>query len=74
MAIVSDSCIENYPDRNVPTVFVYRNGEVTANIVGLAEFGGQRATLECERACSALQQRILVCACIHCHGLCFPPY
>ena len=24
--IVASRCIENYPDRNVPTIFVYRNG------------------------------------------------
>ena len=48
LAIVSDSCIDSYPDRNVPTVFVYSGGEVKANIVGMAEFGGQRATDESE--------------------------
>lgn len=44
LQIQAQACIEGYPDRNVPTVFVYRDGAVAANIVGLAEFGGLRAT------------------------------
>ena len=52
LAIVAESCIEGYPDRNVPTVFVYRGGAVTANIVGLADYGGMRATDESEWRCA----------------------
>lgn len=44
LQIGAQACIEGYPDRNVPTVFVYRDGAVAANIVGMAEFGGLRAT------------------------------
>ncbi len=34
-AIRADSCIENYPDRNVPTILVYHEGEMRQQIVTL---------------------------------------
>ncbi|KAH8924274.1 thioredoxin-like protein, partial [Atractiella rhizophila] len=33
--IVSTRCIENYPDRAVPTMLIYKNGEMAKQIVGL---------------------------------------
>ncbi|KAJ3300798.1 hypothetical protein HDV03_001974, partial [Kappamyces sp. JEL0829] len=30
----------SYPDRNVPTVLVYSDGDLKANIVGVERFGG----------------------------------
>eukprot|EP00882_Tetradesmus_deserticola_P019461 GHRQ01020948.1.p1 GENE.GHRQ01020948.1~~GHRQ01020948.1.p1 ORF type:complete len:180 (+),score=72.77 GHRQ01020948.1:712-1251(+) len=44
--IVSTSCIPNYPDQNLPTLLLYHNRSVVKNLVGLAQFGGQRATPE----------------------------
>lgn len=35
VAIVSDQCIERYPDRNVPTLLLYRKGDLVSQIVGL---------------------------------------
>lgn len=32
---------------NVPTLLVYYRGEVRANLVGLSQFGGQKATADC---------------------------
>ena len=46
MRIISDQCIEGFPDSKVPTMFVYRGGEVVANIVGVATLGGKRPTVE----------------------------
>ncbi|GAA5891083.1 hypothetical protein JCM5296_007371 [Sporobolomyces johnsonii] len=43
--IVSDHCIENYPDKNVPTMLVYRKGQMMGQIVGLGACGGLKATL-----------------------------
>ena len=37
---VSSVCIPDYPDRNLPTVFVYCNGELRKQFVGPTEFGG----------------------------------
>ncbi|GAA5897669.1 hypothetical protein JCM6882_000064 [Rhodosporidiobolus microsporus] len=45
VSIVSDHCIENYPDNNVPTMLVYRKGQMTGQIVGLGSVGGMNATL-----------------------------
>lgn len=43
--IVSDQCIPNYPDRNVPTLLVYGEGDIKANIVGAVAFGGMNMTV-----------------------------
>lgn len=32
--------IPNYPERNVPILILYRNGDVVENIVGIEQFGG----------------------------------
>lgn len=40
MKIVSDQCIPNYPDGNVPTVLIYYNGECQAQLVGSGHYGG----------------------------------
>lgn len=44
--IISTSCIPNYPDQNLPTLLLYHNRAVVKHLVGLAQFGGQRATPE----------------------------
>lgn len=43
--IISTDCIPNYPDRNLPTVLVYKNGALKSNYVGLHNFG-RRCTPE----------------------------
>ncbi|GJN91027.1 hypothetical protein Rhopal_004042-T1 [Rhodotorula paludigena] len=45
VSIVADHCIENYPDKNVPTMLVYRKGQMMGQIVGLGSMGGMKATL-----------------------------
>jgi hypothetical protein len=40
MVAKADACIEGYPDKNVPTLLLYRNGELQGQIVTLAELGG----------------------------------
>lgn len=40
VSIVSDHCIPNYPDRNVPTLLCYRKGEMTGQVIGLDGFKG----------------------------------
>ncbi|BGP40657.1 Proteolipid protein 2 [Rhodotorula kratochvilovae] len=45
VSIVSDHCIENYPDKNVPTMLVYRKGQLMGQIVGLGSMNGMNATL-----------------------------
>ena len=40
LKIPGDQCIEGYPDRNMPTLLVYGPNQFRAQIIGLAEFGG----------------------------------
>lgn len=35
---ISTTCIPNYPDKNLPTIFAYFEGEMKAQIVGPNEF------------------------------------
>ncbi len=37
---VSSVCIPNYPDKNLPTIFVYFEGEMKKQWVGPLAFGG----------------------------------
>jgi hypothetical protein len=43
--IRGDLCIEAYPDRNTPTILVYRNGEIKRQIVTLGELKGSQTKL-----------------------------
>jgi len=42
----ADLCIEGYPDRNTPTVLVYRNGEIKKQLVTLRELKGVQTKVE----------------------------
>ena len=39
-------CIEGYPDRNTPTILIYREGEIRRQIVTLQELRGMETSLE----------------------------
>ncbi|XP_056610184.1 phosducin-like protein 3 isoform X2 [Triplophysa dalaica] len=43
---ISTTCIANYPDRNLPTVFVYKEGEMKGQFIGPLVFGGMN--LKCD--------------------------
>ncbi|XP_029936597.1 phosducin-like protein 3 [Myripristis murdjan] len=43
---ISTTCIPNYPDRNLPTIFVYFEGEMKAQFIGPLVFGGMNLTVE----------------------------
>jgi len=45
---ISTTCIPNYPDRNLPTLFIYYEGDMKAQIVGAIQFGGMNLTLDGE--------------------------
>ncbi|KAG0077679.1 Phosducin-like protein 3 [Podila epicladia] len=38
--IIGDQCIPNYPDRNLPTLLIYGNGDMKAQLLGAAQLGG----------------------------------
>ncbi|KAJ4373813.1 Proteolipid protein 2 [Neocucurbitaria cava] len=42
----ADLCIERYPDKNTPTVLVYRDGDIKRQIVTLRELGGARTSVQ----------------------------
>jgi hypothetical protein len=46
--IQGDLCIEGYPDRNCPTVLVYKDGDVRRQIVTLRELRGDQTRTEGE--------------------------
>ena len=46
--IQGDLCIEGYPDRNCPTVLVYKDGDVKKQIVTLKELQGERTKTDGE--------------------------
>ncbi|KJE89795.1 phosducin-like protein 3 [Capsaspora owczarzaki ATCC 30864] len=41
---ISTDCIKNYPDANLPTFLVYRNGDMVKQVVGITPFGGNTTT------------------------------
>ncbi|GAP86603.2 putative phosducin family protein [Rosellinia necatrix] len=43
--IRADKAIENYPDRNCPTILVYKNGDIVKQIVTLVTIGGVRTNM-----------------------------
>ena len=45
---VSSLCIPNYPDKNLPTIFVYFEGDLKKQWVGSAAFGGMNLKLDGE--------------------------
>jgi hypothetical protein len=46
VSIISDHCIDSYPDKNCPTLLIYRKGEMTGQVVGMGGMGGNKATVE----------------------------
>lgn len=41
---ISSVCIPNYPDKNLPTIFIYQNGDLKKQFVGPLVFGGTKLT------------------------------
>ncbi|BEJ15874.1 hypothetical protein CspHIS471_0504790 [Cutaneotrichosporon sp. HIS471] len=44
LAIPAQLCIPNYPDKNVPTLLIYRNGEMMGQVVAGAGLKGMKTT------------------------------
>lgn len=41
----ADLCIEGYPEKNTPTILVYRDGEIKEQIITLKALGGERTRI-----------------------------
>ena len=39
-ALAGGACIPGYPDRNLPTLLVYRDRDVVLSFIGLQAYGG----------------------------------
>ena len=44
--IRANLCIENYPERNTPTILVYRDGDIKKQIITLKELGGEKTSMK----------------------------
>ena len=44
--IRADMCIEGYPERNTPTILVYRNGDIQKQVVTLRELSGEQTNVK----------------------------
>ena len=40
-----DQAIEGYPDKNCPTILIYKDGDIVKQIVGLGSLGGARMSM-----------------------------
>ncbi|WVW82694.1 hypothetical protein I302_104705 [Kwoniella bestiolae CBS 10118] len=45
LSIPAGLCIPNYPDKNVPTLLIYRNGEISGNVVAGMGLKGMKTTV-----------------------------
>nr|XP_026694914.1 phosducin-like protein 3 [Ciona intestinalis] len=41
---ISTTCIPNFPDKNLPTLFIYKNGDLVHQWIGALHFGGMNLT------------------------------
>jgi hypothetical protein len=41
-----DMCIEGYPDRNCPTILIYKDGDIRRQVVTLGELAGVRTSVD----------------------------
>ncbi|CAG8504130.1 13441_t:CDS:2 [Ambispora leptoticha] len=45
LKIIGDDCIPGYPDKNLPTLLIYGEGDLQQQIVGIQRFGGMGTTI-----------------------------
>ncbi len=68
--IVATAAVENWPDRNLPTLFVYRNGALQTQLLGIKRLGGRGVTADggWVGGCACLDKSSFgVCVPIHIH-------
>ncbi|KAK1925220.1 putative GTPase inhibitor [Papiliotrema laurentii] len=46
LSIPGGMCIPNYPDKNIPTLLIYRNGEIMGNVVAGQGLRGMQTTVK----------------------------
>jgi hypothetical protein len=43
--MIASMCIENYPEKNCPTILVYKEGDLSKNLIKLGEMRGTETRL-----------------------------
>lgn len=43
---ISTLCVANFPDSNLPAIFVYHNGQMIKQLIGPRIFGTEKITLD----------------------------
>uniref|UniRef100_U5ETY0 Putative conserved phosducin-like protein n=1 Tax=Corethrella appendiculata TaxID=1370023 RepID=U5ETY0_9DIPT len=43
---IATTCIANYPERNVPTIFIYHNGKMIKQFIGALDLNGPNLTVD----------------------------
>jgi hypothetical protein len=51
LSIPATQCIPNYPDKNVPTLLIYRNGDMVGNIIAGMGLQGMKTTVRGKCLC-----------------------
>jgi hypothetical protein len=57
--IRAEMCIEGYPERNTPTILIYKDGDIKRQVVTLRELRGQTTTAEGMRSRGNCEPRLL---------------
>ena len=52
---ISNTCIPNYPDKNLPTIFVYFEDNMKGKLIGPFDFGGMKLSLDGKQFCVLLR-------------------
>lgn len=53
-----DMCIEGYPDRNTPTILVYRGGDIRRQIITLKDLAGPKTGIRGNTPIDSLMLRL----------------
>nr|XP_006001442.1 PREDICTED: phosducin-like protein 2 [Latimeria chalumnae] len=46
LKVIANACIPNYPDRHLPTIFVYYQGQIKGKLIGENDCGGTNLKIE----------------------------
>lgn len=57
---ISKQCIPNYPEKNVPSIFIYYEGQIKKQIIGSVELRGEKLTSDGSRINNFRKQNIIL--------------
>lgn len=56
-----DMCIEGYPDKNTPTILIYRDGDIKRQIITLRELAGSNTSTQGMLTTISMSQSVFDC-------------